>query len=299
MARPLTQEELKQLKQEREYESHVRCAKSLTWSWRNWGSVRPLGNRAEEICRIAIQEKPWIPLSPSFPDKSISDHLRVCAYLLITHQPLVLRNTEIPRHEIGMLIWRVIQFVLFALLFYGIVPHNSEDGLLLSRWWIFVIFLGFTAVSAWCRFCDKWYDNERRRTAILNAAVKDSDVAVYLRSAEFAESMRSLLNRPNCEHKDALQDYLNWYDAYGKNEFTIVHNCRMYFSEEEYKRLKRVFELPHVKKLVSKSDMQFLNCFSEEGFLNYAIHQFVRDNDISPLESERKVNIMNECDDDY
>lgn len=286
MARPLTHKEIKEIKKERELDSRRRLAEHLMWDWREWYKVTPLNTRAYGIIDVATRTAPANYLLHGIEASSIHLHLSRCAYHVITHQPLTCREVELPGHEKQMVAWRIAQGIIFFLLFYGIKPIDWEDDIVLSRGWIFFLFLAFVAISAWCRYCDKWYNEHQRETATLNAAVTEADIAAYLRSSECAEMMKKELDHQNCEHTSEIKEYLRWYESAGKETQQIVKNYRLQFTEEEYNRLQRVLKLPHLCTIAP--ELYDLRKYDEEKLIHYCINKMAKENDITPEESEDK-----------
>lgn len=148
MARPLSHKEIKEIKKERELDSRRRLAEHLMWDWREWYKVTPLNTQAYGIIDVATRTAPANYLLHGIETSSIHLHLSRCAYHVITHQPLTCREVELPGHEKQMVAWRIAQGIIFFLLFYGIKPIDWEDDIVLSRGWIFFLFLAFVAISA-------------------------------------------------------------------------------------------------------------------------------------------------------
>ena len=286
MARPLTSGEIKEIKKARELDSRRRLAERLMWDWREWYKVDPLNTRAYGIINVATRPAPANYHLYGIEASSIHLHLTHCAYLVITHQPLTCREVELPGHEKQMIAWRIAQFIIFFLLFYGIDPVDWEEHIVLSRGWIFFLFLAFVAISAWCRYCDKWYNDHQRKTATLNAAVTEADIAAYLRTEKCAEMIRKEREHPDCNHRRELDEYLHWYETAGKESLQIVKNYRLQFTEEEYNRLQRVLKLPHLRTIAP--ELYNMESYDEEKLIHYCINKISEENDVTPEESVNK-----------
>ena len=213
---------MNQFEEQQEKDSRRHYAQSLMRDWSSWNLISPLNTRAYNIIKAATRKDPANNLLCGITAHDIHLHLIYCTYLVITHQPLTCRNVELPRHENQTTTWRIAQFILFITLFFGIAPMDGEYDMLLSRGWIFYLFIAFVAISAWCRYSDKCYEEHKRRTATLNAAVTESEIAAYLRTSECAEKMREYLAQPNCKYTAEIKEYLSWYKHEGGKNLEII-----------------------------------------------------------------------------
>lgn len=172
----------------------------------------PLTQREKQLIKLATKEKPYSVVPRGIEESDITSFAESCAYYIVTQQPCDIRDVELPRHETQMAAWRLAQAILFIILLLGILPPDMESYL--PRWLILVIFLAFTAISAWCRYCDKWYSKHQRETAILNELVSEYDIKLILCSKEFAKGIMEYYTSPDCQHKKELLKYLSWWHEY-------------------------------------------------------------------------------------
>ena len=188
--------------------------------WNAWDKLLPIDYHAMQIIRMATEENPTDYRSDKLYHHSwlslVDDHRRHCAYRILTHQPLTCRKVNDERTERKIIAWRIVQFILFILLFFGIYPTDWEEGIILSRGWILTLFLCFAVTSTLCRFYEKAYKQYQRETSVLNAIVTEDDIAAYLRTEECAEMIHKEREHPDCKFWRELDTYLYWYETKGK-----------------------------------------------------------------------------------
>ena len=178
-----------------------------------------------QIIRLATEKNPLVyrkdPLQHNSWLYLIDKHRRHCAFEILTCQRLNTRNIVDKGTERQITTWRVVQIILFILLFYGICPTDWEEGIAISRGWILILLLGFTVTSALCRFYEKSYKQYQRETSVLNAIVTEADVAAYLRSEDYAKEMKAIRESPGCKYRRELDGYLYWYEVQEKAPLAV------------------------------------------------------------------------------
>ncbi len=177
---------------------------------------QPLTQREKKLIELATKEKPYSVIQSGIKEEDISNFAESCAYHIVTQQPCDIRDVELPKHEKKMAAWRLAQAILFVSLILGLLPPDNESYF--PRELILALFLTFTAISAWCRYCDKWYSKHQRETALLNELVGDYEVKGILCSKSFAKRIMQYYTTPDCQHKTELLPYLRWWHEY--------HDCQ-------------------------------------------------------------------------
>lgn len=178
---------------------------------------QPITQREKKLLSLAGKKHPYEITERGIEPCDVTDHAERNAYYIVTQQEEECREVELPGHEKQMTGWRIAQGFLFIVLIMGIIPIDSESGL--PRPVILVLFLAFTAISAWCRYCDTWYSEHQRRTALLNAMVGNAEVKKVLLNKRFAERIRKYYISKDCEHRKEIAEYLRWWhEIYSPNE---------------------------------------------------------------------------------
>ena len=165
--------------------------------------------REKKLLSLAGKKHPYEITERGIEPCDVTDHARRNAYYIVTQQEEECREVELPGHEKQMTGWRIAQAILFTILPLGILPPDMESYF--PRWLILVLFLAFAAISAWCRYCDTWYSEHQRRTALLNAMVGNAEVKKVLLNIRFAERIRKYYISKDCEHKKEVSIYLRWW----------------------------------------------------------------------------------------
>lgn len=171
----------------------------------------PITKREKKILELAGRARPYDITQRSIGLQDLDSHAKSCAYYIVTQQHLECREVELPGHEKQMIAWRIAQGIIFFILLYGIKPIDWEDDIVLSRGWIFFLFLAFVAITAWCRYCDKWYTEHQRKTVLLNTMVGNAEIKIVLLDKKFAEDMRRYYISEGCKHRQELALYLRWW----------------------------------------------------------------------------------------
>lgn len=202
----------------REIEKRRDYANYLMYTWNAWQEVKPIDNDAMQIIRQATEKNPADYRKDILYHNSwltdIDNHRFLTAYKIITAQPLDFRKTNVPKLENNILAWRIVQVILFLVLFFGINPADWSDGAL-SRGWIQFLFIAFTIATALCGFYTRAYKQYQRETSVLNAIVNEADIAAYLRTPACAKAMQEQRNQPDCSYTYELDEYLIWYETKG------------------------------------------------------------------------------------
>ena len=201
--------DVKKILAERERRKRSDLAWKLVNDWRR-GEIEQLTPYALKAVQIATKRDQDYMTRSVIDPREIQNYAEECAYYIVTQQPNPYRETCLPSHEKQIIAWRISQFIIFAFLFYGIIPLDGEEDMLLSRGCIFALFLAFVAITAWCNHCKQWYSQYQRETATLNALVTTDMIVSILRSKTFADRMRKELALPNAPFKKELKDYLSW-----------------------------------------------------------------------------------------
>lgn len=276
MARTLSQKEIKKLEEERESRARDNYRHYLMYDWNKWNEVTPLSGRERDLCIHATKGDPLDLGYNGLDNFDITNHLEVCAYRLITNQPI----RDYRGYDIFINTSLYIQYALLTVLCSGIYPTDFENDIVLSRGWILFLFFVFICVA----FFRKILKLEKRKEVILDAMVTEADLAAYIRTPKCAESMqKNLISK--CPYEKEIKVYLNWYEKQGKSEERITWNHRFQYTKNEHERFKRVLKLPHINTIAPELYDVRIN---RSEFINYAVNKLVSENDISDEESEQR-----------
>lgn len=176
-------------------------------NWKQYSLVSAPTSRLHQVIAIALGRPPTI-----LADAPYREHLEESAYHLLTEQPATNRQETHPRHEKWIILWRALQILIFMLLIMGITPPQSADDIILSRGWILILFLAYSAITAIIHYYTNWYSQLTKQARILNAAATIDDVAAYLRTPECHQFIQQEIKHATSPASEHLAAYLTWYE---------------------------------------------------------------------------------------